>query len=78
MAKFRLTGTTSVSTFYANQRLYVSPTVQQAFDQETSGVVQTPLKRDSDVMMCGDCQTDSPGFSATKGAWSDYDNFNIW
>ena len=53
---------------YRNQRLYAIPTIEQEFVEMRASIVQKRQSRLEPVILCGDCQLDSPGWSATKGA----------
>lgn len=73
-------GKCSSTSFYRNQRLYVSPTVDQEFQDMRSKVVFAAKQEGSDIVLCGDARMDSPGFSATKGAYTlmDYNSKKIF
>ena len=63
-------GRCSTTSFYRNQRLYVSPAVEQEFDAMRVSIIKKLKEKSSDVVLCGDARMDSPGFSATKGAYT--------
>ena len=68
-------GKCSPSAFYHNQRLYISPAVEQEFQEQRDEVMKEFSLKGNDVVVCGDGRMDSPGFSATKGSYTimDYD-----
>ena len=73
-------GRCTSTSFYRNQRLYVSPTVEQEFQEMRRKVVTEAKRKGSDIVICGDARMDSPGFSATKGAYTlmDYSSKKIF
>ncbi len=73
-------GKCSSTSFYRNQRLYVSPTVDQEFEDMRRDVIITAKQEASDIVVCGDARMDSPGFSAKKGAYTlmDYNSKKIF
>ena len=50
--------------------MYVSPTVDQEFKDTRERIVTATKERGESVILCGDGRMDSPGFSATKGAYT--------
>ena len=73
-------GKCSSTSFYRNQRLYVSPAVDQEFQDMRRKVIFDAQQKGSDIVLCGDARMDSPGFSATKGAYTlmDYNTKKIF
>ncbi|XP_065060234.1 uncharacterized protein LOC135687568 [Rhopilema esculentum] len=74
--KFSNLGSSSTTSFYTNQRLYVSPTVDQEFNEERDRIIKEVQCRNLKVTICGDGRMDSPGFSASKGTYTlmDYES----
>ena len=72
--KFLKLGKASPSTFYRNQKLYAIPAIEQCYNELRLNVISDMKKTDN--IICGDCQLDSPGWSATKGActFMNYEN----
>ena len=68
--KFVNLGKPSISSFYNNQKLYVNPAVQQQYDEKETEIINELKKKNSSQIVCGDCQLDSPGWSATKGTYT--------
>ena len=68
-------GKASPSTFYRNQKLYAITAIEQCYN-ELQGNVIFDMKKTDSIIICGDCQLDSPGGSATKGActFMNYEN----
>ena len=66
--KFINLGKASVTSFYNNQKLYVNQAVQQQYGKKEEEII-AKLK-DLSQVICGDCQLDSPGWSATKGTYT--------
>ncbi len=77
--KFGKIGTCSVTSFYENQRLYVSPAVDQEFNEMRNEMLQDLQVNSSNVVACGDGRMDSPGYSATKGTYAlmDFESKNL-
>ncbi|XP_057291839.1 uncharacterized protein LOC130614426 [Hydractinia symbiolongicarpus] len=71
--KFVQLGKPNISTFYKNQKLYVSPAVQQTYDDIEHDIIESMSHQD-EVIICGNCQLDSPGWSATKGTYTFMDH----
>lgn len=70
MCKFINLGKPTITSFYRNQRLYVSPTVEQGFNEMRCKIIQRVTEQGGDIVVCGDGRMDSPGFSATKGSYT--------
>ena len=69
-SKFVSLGRVSATSFYRNQRLYAIPTIEQGFEEMRGAIIQELQARSEPVILCGDCQLDVPGYSATKGAYT--------
>ena len=67
--KFVNLGKPSSSSFYRNQRLYAIPTIEQHYTEMRNDII-SEKKKQKKVVICGDCQLDSPGWSATKGTYT--------
>ena len=74
--KFSNLGCSSMTSFYTNQRLYVSPTVDQEFNEQRDKLIDEAKGRDVKITICGDGRMDSPGFSASKGTYTMMDYAN--
>ena len=61
--KFVTLGKPSSSSFYRNQRLYAIPTIEQNYIEMRNNIISETKKQKE--VICGDCQLDSPGWSAT-------------
>ena len=74
--KFSNLGSSSTTSFYTNQRLYVLPTVDQEFNEERDRIIKEVQCRNLKVTICSDGGMDSPGFSASKGTYTlmDYES----
>ena len=51
--------------FYRNQRMYAIPTIEQHYIEMWNAII-SEAKKQREVVICGDCQLNSPGWSATK------------
>ena len=63
--KFVNLGRVSATSFYRNQRLYVIPAIEQDFEETSDAIIQELQTRSKSVILCGDCQLDYAGWSAT-------------
>ena len=72
--KFVNFGKPSPSSFYRNQRLYAISTIEQHYIETRNDII-SETKKQKEVVICGDCQLDSPGWSATKGTYT-FMNYN--
>ena len=64
------------TTFHVNQRLYVSPAIDQEFHECRNQTVNEVAKISTTLVVAGDGRMDSPGFCASKGSYTlmDYDS----
>lgn len=69
-SKFVNLGKVSPTSFYRNQRFYAIPTIEQEFEEMRDTIIQELQTRSEPVVLCGDCQLDSPGWSVTKVAYT--------
>ena len=63
------------NTFYRNQKLYAVPAIVQCYNELRLNLI-SDMKKTDNIIICGDCQLDSPDWSATKGAYTfmNYEN----
>ena len=59
-----------MTSFYENQRLYVSTAIDQEFAELRERILLECKARGEKIIICGDGRMDSPGFSATKGSYT--------
>ena len=67
--KFVNLGKPCSSLFYRNQRMCAIPTIEQHYIEMRNAII-FETKKQREVVLCRDCQLDSPGWSATKRTYT--------